>query len=91
MLLVNGLQQDQNHEAEALPSYASMDEFPEKSPNIVIKIQGLIFQFLEKIGRSKDIQRHFLRHGSRMTETNSRFHVYKKNAELKQFASGNLG
>lgn len=31
MLLVNGLQQDQNHEAEALPSYASMDEFPEKS------------------------------------------------------------
>jgi hypothetical protein len=30
MLLVNGLQQDQNHEAEALPSYASMDEFPEK-------------------------------------------------------------
>lgn len=57
MLLVNDLQQDQNHEAEALPSYASMDEFPEKIQHS--EKDTIIFQFLEKIVRSKDIKMHF--------------------------------
>lgn len=85
MLLVNDLQQDQNHEAEALPSYASMDEFPEKS-NIVKKIQ-LFFSFWKRLSDQKILRGIFLRHGSGMIERNSRFHVYKKNAELKHFAS----
>lgn len=49
MLPVNGLQQDQTHEAEALPSYVSMDGFPTKNPNMPIRIQRFIFQFQEKL------------------------------------------
>lgn len=49
MLPVNGLQQDQTHEAEALPSYVSMDGFPTKNPNM---LQRFICQFQEKLARS---------------------------------------